>query len=63
MDNTLVYETGDCGSIPYVGAKKTVDNYCKRLYNRNLNTKEVMTWNVQVNDSVILDPRMVLDGT
>ena len=21
MDNTLVYETGDCGSIPYVGAK------------------------------------------
>jgi hypothetical protein len=26
-----------------VGAKKTVDNYCKRLYNRNLNTKEVMT--------------------
>jgi hypothetical protein len=22
---------------------KTVDNYCKRLYNRNLNTKEVMT--------------------
>ena len=43
MDNTLVYEAGDCGSIPYVGAKKTVDNYCKRLYNRNLNTKEVMT--------------------
>ena len=25
--------------------------------------KEVMTWNVQRNDSVILDPRMVLDGT
>ena len=24
MDNTLVYETGDCGSIPYVGAK-----FCK----------------------------------
>ena len=21
MDNTLVYEAGDCGSIPYVGAK------------------------------------------
>ena len=21
MDNTLVYETGDCGSIPYAGAK------------------------------------------
>ena len=20
MDNTLVYEAGDCGSIPYVGA-------------------------------------------
>ena len=24
MDNTLVYEAGDCGSIPYVGAK-----FCK----------------------------------
>ena len=21
MDNTLVYEAGDCGSIPYVGTK------------------------------------------
>jgi hypothetical protein len=24
MDNTLVYEAGDCGSIPYAGAKSSV---------------------------------------
>jgi hypothetical protein len=38
-----------------------VDKEVRWSYNRNL-TKET-TWNVLVNDSVILDPRMVLDGT
>ena len=43
MDNALGYEPGDRSSILLGGSTKTVDNYCKRLYNRNLNKKEVMT--------------------
>ena len=39
MDIISVFETEGGSSILSSPAKKTVDNYCKRLYNNIFNTK------------------------